>query len=256
MFEVGERQRTDLARHYCLNVESHGLVGDMHSIYLTLLRHDRKYVDQFQVLNNISVFDLEADLLIPTHDATSYFTAVFVGNNHGSWVDIRVDITSGESEDVQTMDIDHNFFSENLPIQEQTRLKLIQRKSDNFLWFHVNFDNSRNKLQFNLLLETILPNTGYYEINRMEWKGQVILSEAKSSYCVSTPGLVSGGNLNFTEGTCISEFCGLFCIMLGCDAIPAMLFLKVDQSCSQSLTMPVSQELNTGKVEHTQNFQE
>ncbi len=161
-------------------------------------RQDHIDVGKFQLLNNISTFSLQVNLFTPTHDGTPYLTAVFVGNNHGSWLDIVADIISGGTDTSDSFLFSRMYLSETLDIVNYSTFRQIQRKKGNFLWFQAELDNFFDQVEFVLWLESVLPNTGFYEINVLEWEKEVVLSGMDCSYCVSIPGLVSGGSLNFT----------------------------------------------------------
>ncbi len=192
LVEPEQNVRKNLPISYCANLDEHGLKGDMTK--MNTFTSPGNTV-QFQLLNNVSKFYLQANLSTPTHEATPYLTAVFAGNDHGSWVDILLQIASTDADTNRSTQFQQPYLSETLQLQQFQILKRIERKLDNFVWFHLDLNNPHDTLSLVLWLETVLPDARFFEINQIEWGEEVALSEAKTSLCVSLAGLVSGGRV-------------------------------------------------------------
>ncbi len=146
-------------------------------------------ISTFELLHNISLLFGVVNVSTRTKEETAYLTVAFVGNNHGSWVDIVATLILNT---IATAKLQYLNFSHQNTIQMfETETNMVY-----LLWFRIYCHNCSDNFHIDAQVKTYLPDTGYYEISMVEWVGRVALSDSKPHHCVSTQGVVSGGTLS------------------------------------------------------------
>ncbi len=172
----------------CINPGRHGHQGKK----VEGLCPERFKFKQLQILNNVSRFFCDMYFSTEAHFTTPYFTAVFARNNYGSWVDIVVETKTTDANETGhiTMDIGHQY--ETPDINNHVDFAHVYSNIPFLLWFHLNRSDTA-ELTFSLKLESQFELANILDINSIAWEGQVRLTTEKPVFCISTPGLISGG---------------------------------------------------------------
>ncbi len=168
----------------------HGYGGEIGTFKFFIV-HWKDNIHKFQLLNDVSGFEVNVSAAV--HVGTPYFTVVFVGNNHGSWVDIEINLTADRTIHSTRNKFDEQHLSETflLPGHSKSKAQTLNLETTNLLWFHADMQENTSVYFLNLWVQNILPYTRHFEIKQMEWRGNIRLSQEKPQYCVSLPGRVS-----------------------------------------------------------------
>ncbi len=173
--------------HFCLNKG----IGDF-------ILNDT--VSKFQFLNNIATVFLHVSSPTPTHGATPYLTVQLIGNNHGSWIDVVVEVRHSKVLR-NPQSVPHSFqnyetfASDSLCFQTVQKLRKLSGLTESLLWIESE-SNANGSMKFTLDLEVNYENMDQQQISSLQWKQLVQLSRLNPVHCVSVSGAISSGGLS------------------------------------------------------------
>lgn len=172
--------------HYCLNRGLNDMILE-------------RNISKFQSLNNISTFKLFVSFSTPTDSATPYFSVQMVGNNHGSRVDVVVELRDPKvtSDELSVFDrfIYETVLFNTFSFPNMHQLRKISEFTESLLWTQREL-KQKEKLNFTLGLESRFTNVAEFQISGLEWKEAIQLSTHNPAHCVSVSGLISSGYLS------------------------------------------------------------
>ena len=156
-------------------------------------------ISKFQSLNNISTFKLFVSFSTPTDSATPYFSVQMVGNNHGSRVDVVVELRDPKvtSDELSVFDrfIYETVLFNTFSFPNMHQLRKISEFTESLLWIQSEL-KQKEKLNFTLGLESKFTNVADYQISSLKLKEAIQLSTHNPAHCVSVSGLISSGYLS------------------------------------------------------------
>jgi hypothetical protein len=126
---------------------------------------------------------------------------VFVGNNHGGWVDFVVKSMQQNMNYSKKSKFDQTYNHEILDsikfVQNTYTLTKNYDSLNYLLWMQKDIMFFDRKEYFNFTLKTILPYIfGMEMISTFVWTGEIHLSARNPFYCLSVPGKAVSGSLS------------------------------------------------------------